>query len=385
MYLIEEYIDEITCIYCKSSKVIRHGTTSKGHKRYRCRNCSKTWIQERKDMNRPDISDVVESYLSGKTYRELVDTYKSSPLRINQKIREFLEGCPDWEDFLDACVINHDTKLVYLIGKNFSCSIPGSKNNTMYVAMAVEALSSMVLGFEIGLKDSRSVWQTLLTRLDKRGIFTQTFMTNGSKHIEEAVLSIYPDAHLRIYYHSAYRDQELMCCLNKLPINIKLINDALTSYESMNNQNLNNYLQKNFSINLNDFLQTNPELFTKRLKERLDSRPKIRIEGLTTAFQTRFEKFHMLKEDPYPLVNGWIAKTMISQLDSGFSRLTIYSQLPARSSFKLFSCGQKPVIIELEKDSAILKTFVIEIAARCIQVPIFYSKCNMTTDSCSLF
>ena len=385
MYLIEEYIDEINCIYCRSNKVIRHGTTSKGHRRYRCRNCNKTWIHERKDLQRPDISDVVEAYLQGKTYRDLVDTYKSSPLRINQKIREFLQGCPDWEEFLDTCVPQHDTKLVYLIGKNFSCSIPGSKNNTMYVAMAVEALSSIVLGFEIGLKDSRSIWQNLVSRLSNRGIFSQTFMTNGSKHIEESVLSVYPDAHLRIFYHSAYRDQELMCCLNKLPINAKLINDSLATYDTLENQNLNRYLESHYSISLKDFLQTNPELFTKRLKERLDSRPKIRIEGLTTAFQNRFEKFHMLKEDPFPLVNGWIAKYMITKLDSGFSRLSIYSQIPSRSSFKLFSCGQKPEEIEFEKDSPVLKSFVVEIAARCIQVPIFYSKCNMSMDSCSLF
>jgi len=47
---------------------------------------------------RPDIADIVEAYLTGPTYRDLVNVYHSSPLRINQKIRDFLEGCPNWRN-----------------------------------------------------------------------------------------------------------------------------------------------------------------------------------------------------------------------------------------------------------------------------------------------
>ena len=115
-----------SCIYCKSVKVIKHGKTVTGNRRYRCRNCGKTWVLEKNETVRPDLSAIVEAYLSGRTCRDLVSIYHSSPLRINQKIREFLNGCPSWEEYLDACIKKHEPRLVYLIGRNFSCS---SKTN----------------------------------------------------------------------------------------------------------------------------------------------------------------------------------------------------------------------------------------------------------------
>ena len=385
---INSYSDEEIhpiCVYCKSSKVIKHGQTSTGNKRFRCRNCGKTWVLERKETIRPDLADMAEAYLSGRTCRDLVPIYHSSPLRINQKIREFLDGCPHWEDYLDACVRHHHPRLIYLIGRNFSCSTKNSKGNTMFLAMAIDSLSSVVLGFEIGQKDSRDVWLSLMDRMNCRNIICPTFMTNGSKNIEEAVNKVSPYSTTRIFYHKAYRDKELNCCISRLPINNKLLNDTIKAYDTLKNHNLGDYLKENNNKRLKDYLLASPEMFTKRLKERLESRPKIRIEGLTSAFQMRFEKFHMLKDDPYPLINGWIAKWMTNRLDFGFSRLAIYTQIPSIINFKMFSCGNLPYKLNLKDDSPQLKSFVIEIAARALQVPVFFSKCEMKLDKCSLF
>ncbi len=381
--------DEIrqACIFCKSTKVIRHGKTTTGNKRYRCRTCGKTWVHEKMESSKPDLSYIVEEYLNGKTCRDLVGFYHSSPLRINQKIREFLDGCPNWEEYLDINIAKHEPKLVYLVGRNFSCSCKGSgsTSNTMFLAMAIDALSTVVLGYQIGPKDEIRVWDELLTRMNTRNIACQTFMTNGSKHIDEAVGKIYPESTIRIYYHRAFRDKEITCCLDRFPINHKLINDSLKAYEGLKDQTLNSYLKQNYDMRLKDVLNSNADQFIRRIKERIENRPKIRIEGLVSAFQVRFEKFHMLKDDPTPLVNGWITKWMLETLDFGFSRMSVYMQVPARTLFKNFSCGQKPVILKLEEDNRELKAFVIEVAARSLQIPQFYSKCEMNLEKCHMF
>ena len=93
------------------------------------------------------MAELVESYIGGRTYRELTDVYKSSPLRINQKIREVLDGCPNWEEYLDACVTVHEPRLVYLVGRYFSCSDPSAEDNLMFLALAIDSLSTMVIGY----------------------------------------------------------------------------------------------------------------------------------------------------------------------------------------------------------------------------------------------
>jgi len=373
------------CIYCKSFKVIKHGKTSNGNSRYRCRVCGKTWVLEKAETIRPDISDIAEAYLSGRTYRDLVAVYHSSPLRINQKIREFLEGCPHWEEYLDACVEKHEPRLIYLVGREFSCACRGSNNNRMYLAMAIDGLSSIVLGYEIDSKESNNVWLSLLDRMNCRGIVCPTFMGNGSRHIENAVETVFPYSSLRITYHRTYRDNELLCCLARLAVNSKLIADAVRAYDSLKNNNLSKYLKSLNEQRLKDILFNNPENFIKRLKERMEQRPRTRVDGLVTAFQTRFEKFHMLKDNPYPVINGWITRWMLNRLDVGFSRLSFYTQIPSSTTFKSFSCGNKPYILRLEEDSPLLKSFVIEITARGLQLPVFYFRCEMKLDKCSLF
>ena len=41
--------------------------------------------------------------------------------------------------------------------------------------------------------------------------------------------------------------------------------------------------------------------------------------------------------------------------------------------------------MHLDDDSPLLKTFVIEIAARGLQLPVISAKCEMKLDKCSLF
>ncbi len=373
-----------SCIYCRSKRVIKHGKTANGNSRYRCRVCGKTWVLEKAESVRPDMSDIVEAYLSGRTYRDLVSIYRSSPLRINQKIREFLNGCPRWEDYIDACVEKHEPRLIYLAGREFSCACKGAKSNKMYLAVAVDGLSSVVLGYEIGSKESMQVWLRLLDRLNCRGVVCPTFLSNGSKFIEDAVETVFPFASKRITYHRSYRDNELLCCLARLPLNNKLIRDAVNAYDSLKNNNLNDYLRSIKEKRLKDVLAKSPEHFIRRLNERMELRPRTRIDGLLRAFQARFEKFHMLKDDPDPIVNGWISRWMLNRLDAGFSRLAYYVQIPSSTSFKSFSCGNMPNGLNLSEDSPLLKSFVVEIAARGLQLPVFYFRCEMKLDKCSL-
>lgn len=372
------------CIYCKSSKVIRHGKTTNGNARFRCRVCGKTWVLEKQENIRPDLSDIVEAYLGGRTYRDLVNVYHSSPLRINQKIREFLLGCPDWEDYLDSFVVDHEPRLICLVGRNFSCHCKGSDNNKMYLACAIDALSTVVLGFDIASKDSTDVWTSLLMRMKKRGIECPSFMGSGTIEIEDSVKAAYPNASHMINYHRSYRDKELLCCLSRLAVNNKLINDAIRAYDSLKNKNMSLYLESKNEQEFKNILFSNPENFIRRLRDRLEQRSKMRVDGLVNAFQLRFEKFHMLKDDPRPLINGWIARLMLNRLDVGFSRMALYSQIPCQTSFKSFSCGAKPIRLELDEDNPLMKSFVIEITARGLQLPVFYFRCEMKLDKCSL-
>jgi hypothetical protein len=255
----------------------------------------------------------------------------------------------------------------------------------MYLAMAADALSNVVLGYEIEARESREMWIKLLDRMNCRGITSPIFMANGSKIIEDAVQVVFPYSTLRIFYHRAFRDKELQCCLSRLPINNKLMNDALKAYDTLKNKNLSEYLKTLNESKIKDYLLRNPEMFLRRLKDRFENKPRNRMESLISGFQTRFEKFHMVKDDPRPLVNGWIARWMITRLEVGFSRLAFYIQVPCITTFKNFSCGQKPIPMTLTEDSPLLQSFVIDVAARGLQIPVFYSKCEMKLDKCSLF
>ena len=375
----------IKCIYCQSDRVIRHGKTSNGNLRFRCNNCNRTWVAEKKLVQRPHISELVEQYLDGKSYRELVGMYHSSPLRLNQKIRDYLQNVPSWETYLDTVVNNHDFPIIYLTEKSFSSINKDSKKNQLHLAMAVDALSSVVIGYEVSNNSNKNLWLSLLDRINCRGVKTSVFMSSGWDHIDDSIRAIFPDAQIKINYHRINRDSEITCCLSKNHVNTKLINDAISAYENLRNQNLNNLLVKNYSKTFKDIVLENQQLFSYRLQRRLENNHNNRIEGLTTAFQNRFEKFHMLKDDPLPLINGWITKWMISTLEHGFSRLSLYLQSPVKISFQNYAIGNLPEPVIYPEDHPQLHSFVIELAARALQMPTFISSCEMKIEQCSLF
>ena len=99
-------------------------------------------------------------------------------------------------------------------------------------------------------------------------------------------------------------------------------------------------------------------------------RSSTRFEGLISAFKSRFEKFHLIKYDPYPIINGWIAWWMLVPLTIGFSRLALYFQHPCKTYFKNFNCGSLPECWELPIDSPEMKRFIIELAVRALHIPI---------------
>jgi hypothetical protein len=375
----------VKCPYCNSEKSIKHGKTSTGSPRYRCQTCCRTWVDKANYYNKPDLAKISEQYLNGSTFRELAPVFHTSPLRINQKIRSFLHGCPNWEDYLDTCINIHKPSLIYLVGKEFSASKKLTGSNSMYLALAVDALSTVVLGFQIAEKDSINIWSKLLARLHERKVICNNFMSNGSKFSELAINEFYPNSNIRIFYNKAYRDKELYCCVNRLPINYKLVNDAVRACDNLKSDSFAKYLKKINAPAITEFVKQSPELFIKRLKERLDNRPKIRVEGLINGFRERFEKFHMIKTEPEPLINGWLSKWMLQELDFGFNRLSIYLNLPCSSSFKDFSCGNIPTVQVLHKDSKKLNNFAIEIATRNLQLPIYFFNCELNSELCEVF
>lgn len=375
---------DVSCIYCNDNKVVKHGKTPKGQTRYRCRNCGKTWVSDKKPVDRPKMSEIVAQYLDGVTYRELVEVYHSSPQRINQKIREFLEGCPSWEDYLDTYIDTHKNELIYLVCIPFSCLISESHDNRMCAAFAIDAVSTVVLGYEISSYNNYEVWYKLLKRLKKREVQTNAFMTNGMKLVEDAVKEVYPNAELKINYHRKYRDRELSCCLKKERLNDKLVTDAAKVFNMLDNKNLRKYLRIHEDKSLTDFLEANQIEFLNRLRYRLDNKSSFRIEGMLEKFTHRFEKFHMLKDDPEPLINGLIARKMLKDTDMGFSRLSLYSQKPSTTSFSDFACGILPQMFNFEPESNILKIFLIEIAARSLELPVIISRCDLKSERCCL-
>jgi hypothetical protein len=320
------------------------------------------------------MSEIVASYLDGITYRELVSIYHSSPQRINQKIREFLEGCPSWEDYLDTYIENHHNELIYLVCVPFSCLKSESHDNKMCVALAIDALSTVIIDMKSAATIIMKSGTDFLKRLHKRDVTSKAFMTNGMKQIEDAVKEIYPNSDLKINYHRNYRDRELTCCLKKERLNDKLISDATRIFNMLDNKHLKKYLRIHEDKSLNDFLEHNQEEFLNRLRYRLENKSELRIEGMLDEFRHRFERFHMLKDDPEPLINGLIARKMLSKTDMGFSRLSLYSQKPSATVFSDFACGVLPKLMNFEPNSKELKAFLLEITARSFGAACNYFK-----------
>ena len=362
---------DITCCpFCKSTRIIKHGKTSANIQRYRCRFCHKTWIPNRIEKKIPDIGVLTEAYLGGYSYRDLCSIYHSSPIRINQKIREYLLGCPSWEDYLDACSPKHEARLIHLVGKKFKCSEGSKKEHSVFLALAIDALSTVVLGFEIGTRESRDIWIRLLDRMNCRGFVCPTFMSYGFKTIDDALKIVFPYSTSFNNITRACYDKQLKNELYYMPDTRKLILEAINAYKINQTSKLENYLVIFKDKRMKQIVFDSDEYFINRLQERINKKSTIRFEGLLKAFQTRFEKFHMLKHDPLPIINGWIAWWMLVQLPIGFSRLSLYLQCPCETHFKYFNCGVLPKPKNLPVDNPEMKTFVVELAVRSVHIPI---------------
>ncbi len=375
--------DKPLCPFCESDTVIKHGKTLTGNPRFRCRTCKKTWVIEKAENFRPEMNDIAEAYLNGMTFRELVDVYHSSPLRINQKIRTFLQECPKWSNYLDSIVKPGVVKVVAVFGKSFACASKDSDSNSMFVAFAIDVLSGVVISHAVGSNDNAEVWEELLKDIKSRKFTVESFLSNGTMKITKAISEIFPKSAIKINYEKVYRENEIGCCLSKIPQSNKLLDDAKGVLESIENQNLNQLVEAKFGKNIIEVLELLNDDFINRLKDKFDEKVNPKHDSFTVAFRKRFEKFHMIKEDPRPLVNGWIALSMMKRLTNGFSRLALYAQRPYATSFSHFADNTQPVLLNLDKESPLLKSLIVEISARALQLPIVYSRCEMKIDKCS--
>lgn len=365
-----EVSSEIKCPYCNSLRVIKHGRTSTNNPRYRCRYCHKTWVETKLTKKVPDFGALTEAYLGGYSYRDLRSIYPNSPTRINQKVRKYLLGCAHWEEYLDACSPKHEARLIHLVGTKFNCSSENSDENCMYLVMAIDALSTVVLGFEIGKRESKDLWVSLLDRMNCRGIMCPTFMSYGSRKIEESLKIVFPFASTYSNFTRTFYDKDLKSKIYHSLDNRKLILDAINAYESNRRFNLENYLVIFKDKKMKKLVLSSQEDVLSRLKERMGMKHKTRFEGLLAAFHKRFEKFHMIHYDPYPIINGWIAWWMLAPLPIGFSRLSLYLQHPHETHFKNFNCGTLPLDLNLSLESDEMRTFVVELAVRSLHIPI---------------
>jgi transposase-like protein len=361
---------DIKCPYCNSLRVIKHGRTSTNNPRFRCRYCHKTWVESKLTKKFPDFGSLTEAYLSGYSYRDLRSIYPNSPTRINQKVRKYLLGCAHWEEYLDACAPKHESRLIHLVGTKFNCSSKDSSENCMFLGMAIDALSTVVLGFEIGRKESKDLWVSLLDRMNCRGIICPTFMSYGSRLIEDSLKVVFPFASVYHNFTRTFYDKDLKNKLYHSIDNRKLILEAINAYESNRRFHLDNYLVIFKDKKMKNIVLSSQEDVVNRLKERMGMKHKTRFEGLLAAFHKRFEKFHMIHYDPYPIINGWIAWWMLAPLPIGFSRLSLYLQHPHQTHFTNFNCGSLPEPLDLSLDSDEFRTFIVELAVRSLHIPI---------------
>lgn len=361
---------ETVCPFCHSSNVVKHGKTSANNLRYRCIHCRRTWVKNGVNRQCPDFGELAEAYLCGSSYRDLRSVYHSSPIRINQKIREYLAGCSSWEEYLDACTPKHESRLIHLVGKKFKASVGDSVEHSMYLALAIDALSTVVLGFEIGECESENTWLTLLDRMNCRGFACPTFMSYGFKVIEDALKVVFPYSETLHNFTRTCYDKQLKDELIHSMDARKLILEALDTHSHDRSCRLEDYLVIFKDKRMKQIVLDSREYFVRRLLDRINQQPTTRFEGLLNAFEKRFQKFHMIKYDPYPVINAWIAWWMLEQLPIGFSRLSLYLQCPCETHFKNFNCGTLPRPLDLDLDSPEMKAFVVELAVRSLQVPV---------------
>ena len=107
-----------------------------------------------------------------------------------------------------------------------------------------------------------------------------------------------------------------------------------------------------------------------------------RGDCLLEDFKNRFEKFHRIKEDPFPIVNGWMSLYMLKELDSGYNRLSFYLQKPVKVNFFDFSSNK--VEFQLENNNKVedIKEFIFEVASRALNLPLNIQRCELNINKC---
>ena len=364
---------QISCIYCNSEAVIKHGKTRSGDPRFRCKDCEKTWVKGIVLYKKPDISAVAESYLLGHSIRELVPFYKSSPHRINMKIREFLGETQSWETFLDKSSEVRSADVVYLQGIRFNCSYNSPENNEMFVAFAIEGLSSQIIGFEIAEDNTVDVWTKLIARLSKRKYKVKTFLTRDIKAVENSVTKYFEDSRVKLYLHKLNRDKEVAnrcCLLVNASLRDKLIDDALKFYSKLDNQTYTSYLQNRFEMDIKTCIKKDCDRFFECMMKNCGTESESRLEQLLVEFNNRFEKFHALKIDPYMIINAWVGLHMLRPMECGFTRYSLYNQLPCKCSFACFASNHNDEQCEFIPNQRELSDFANEVTIRALHLPI---------------
>lgn len=377
-------LDRYNCISCNSAYVLKHGKTATGSPRMRCYDCGKTFTVKEDDIPRLEIWKVADFYLSGKSYRDLVQFYQSTPRRLNRKIREYLDGFPNWEDYLDTYVSNHSSKVIFLTSRKFSCTYESENEskNVKNLLMAIDLHSSLVLSYQIANSETSEEWEKLLYRLKSRNINPKYFLTCGSEILQNATQKIYPKSSCKISYHKLYRDKELSCCLNRINVDDKVIKDSLDVYSTFKNKNLLKVFELESIEDLKLILNKNNGLFIDRLKSRLHFRLENKMDNFLLDLSLRLDKFHLLREDPEPVINALIARQMIINIDNGFSRLSYYTQIPTEANISDFACGKMPKMMRLSVNSYKSIQFIIEIMVRSIELPIINNQCELQFHQC---
>jgi len=339
----------------------------------RCKDCSKTWVKGIVIHNKPDISAVAESYLLGHSVRDLVPFYKSSPHRINTKIRNFLKETQSWESFLDSSSEVRKADVVYLQGIRFNCSYGSPEHNEMYIAFAIEGLSSNIIGFEIAEDNTELVWSNLLDRMNHRGYEVKTFLTRDIKAVEKSVNKNFESAKLKLFLHKLNRDKEMeskCCLLEKKTLREKLIDDALKFYSKLDNQSYSSYLKNKFDMDLKSCISNDCDRFFECMMKNCGKESDARLEQLLESFGDRFGKFHALKTDPFPIVNAWVGLHMLRPMECRFTRYSLYNQVPCKCSFSCFASNHNDEQCEFIPNQTELNNFANEVTIRALHLPI---------------
>lgn len=364
--------DNQSCIYCNSLAIIKFGKTKNGIPRLKCKDCQKTWILNKELIDRPDDSELVSKYFDGYSTRQLIPFYQASPQKINKTIRNYLNEIPNWEVYIEDIVNQKEHEMVYLIGQNFSCNCEHDDCNNNYLAVAIDAVSSLVLSYEISISNTSDVWEKLIKKMSYKKIKVKNFVSKIDDIIDYSLKSHYPESKRYTNLLKASRQKEISICLKKEPIRSRLVSDAIKTFYEYDNKTLESIIT-NFDNSFEGYLNSFSENFINEIEKRCEVTTTSN-DSLLEDFKERFEKFHMIKCEPEPLINGWISYNMIKKLDCGFNRLEYYLKEKVNIDFEKYSKNERINKIIFNENS--LKKFIFEVGARFVNLPNINTKCD---------